>query len=257
MEDQPNKSCPLKLCILDAKQTVLGVALFTTLAAFGGLVLSSPPSRPKPLNSQSLTLESTRPNSLVVDGKSRPIAVASVEADDLEIQHAVAEQPKHNSIKTVGSEESASEKLDSVPEIATVEKTETVDEQDRIYHEKAIGVWQDFFKGKRTLTVRKDGTATMLVELSGLTAKLFASKLTFEMDWSIKDGRMKKVSTGGKPKAKVNIVLKTVGTTVDEKILVLNNETMVLLDKDGKTKYNWKRLKPDSALHQANENEQN
>jgi hypothetical protein len=33
-----------------------------------------------------------------------------------------------------------------------------------------LGTWQDDYQGKRTLTVRPDGTATMLVEFDGWKA---------------------------------------------------------------------------------------
>ena len=238
MEDQTNDSCPLKLCAVDGKHIVLGVAMIAMILAFCGINNSSEFQTIDDNRSQAAT-----PKDLVVDANPRPINAGSPSEttaieEPSEVEHAVAEHTNSTDITTVGSE-SSSNNSDSAAEDAI----ESLSPQDRIYSEKAIGVWQDHFKGTRTLTVRKDGTATMVVELTGLTAKLFASKLTFEMDWSIKDGRMKKVSTGGHPKAKVNLVLKTVGTTVNEKILELTKESMVLLDKDGKTKYKWKRVK--------------
>src|SRR5262245_26263900 len=48
-----------------------------------------------------------------------------------------------------------------------------------------LGVWKDEYKGKRTMTLNEDGTGTMVVELSGAQAFLFASKLHFDMKWSL------------------------------------------------------------------------
>jgi hypothetical protein len=105
-----------------------------------------------------------------------------------------------------------------------------------------VGTWQDEYQGKRTMTVRADGTATMVVELHGWKAALYASRLTFEMVWSIQDGRLKKRTTGGEPSGKVNAILKMMGDRVDERILELTAEQLLLLDQNGKRKYDWHRL---------------
>lgn len=125
------------------------------------------------------------------------------------------------------------------------------DPSDDELRKQVIGTWQDNYKGKRVLTVREDGTATMVVEPSGFGA-LFAAKMTFEMNWSIEDGRLKKKTTGGKPETKVNLILKTMGDRVDEPILELTDERLLLLDKDGETKYDWKRVKePESDQNKS------
>ncbi len=104
-----------------------------------------------------------------------------------------------------------------------------------------VGVWEDEYQGKRTLTLQQDGTGTMLVELSGLKAMLFASSLRFEMVWSVEAGRLKKRTTGGEPASQVQLILKTMGDRVDEKILKLTEDRLLLLDQDGETKYDWRR----------------
>jgi hypothetical protein len=105
----------------------------------------------------------------------------------------------------------------------------------------ALGVWEDDFHGRRTMTLREDGSGTMVVELQGIEATLFASKLTFEMLWSVRDGRMQMRTTGGEPAGRVKLVLKLEGDRVDQPIVELSEGSLVLLDKDGKTKYNWRR----------------
>ena len=106
------------------------------------------------------------------------------------------------------------------------------------------GTWQDEYQGnKRTLTLRKDGTGTMVVELNGLQATLVAPRLTFNMEWSIADGRLKKQSLDGEPAAQVSMILATMGDTANETILELTEERMLLLDQDGKTKYDWRKVR--------------
>jgi len=109
----------------------------------------------------------------------------------------------------------------------------------------AVGTWEDAYRGKRTMTLRADGTGTMVVEPSGSGAA-FASRLKFEMVWSVADGRLKKRTVGGEPAWKVNLILTAYGDRVDEPILELTADRLLLLDKDGRTQYDWRRVQPES-----------
>lgn len=104
-----------------------------------------------------------------------------------------------------------------------------------------VGTWADDFKGKRTMTIRQDGTATMVVELEGANA-LLGSRLQFEMEWSIEGGRLKKRTIGGEPSRRVSLILKAMGDRVDEPILELTEQRLLLLDGDGRTRYEWQRV---------------
>jgi hypothetical protein len=108
------------------------------------------------------------------------------------------------------------------------------------------GKWHDEYHGKRHLTVRADGTGTMVVEPDGIGKKLFAAQLTFEIEWSIEDGRVTMKMLNGEPKSKVQLILKIYGQEAEFKILELNDERMLLLDADGKTRYDWRRQEPAS-----------
>ena len=105
-----------------------------------------------------------------------------------------------------------------------------------------VGTWQDEYEGKRTMTICQDGTATMVVELEGWRAMMSASRLRFDMEWSIEDGRLKKRTVGGEPAGKVNLILKMMGDRVDEPILELTEQRLLLLDGDGQKKYDWRRV---------------
>jgi len=117
-------------------------------------------------------------------------------------------------------------------------------DQDAEYRALALGTWQDEYKGKRTMHLNDDGTGTMIVELSGLSATLFASRLEFDMAWSIEDGRMKKQTLGGRPAVKVKAILSMMGDRVGEPILELSQDRLLLLDADGETQYDWRRVPP-------------
>jgi hypothetical protein len=63
------------------------------------------------------------------------------------------------------------------------------------------------------------------------------------MKWSVEKGRLKKRTVGGKPAAQVQLILSTMGDRVNEPILELTKKRLLLLDKNGKTKYDWRRAK--------------
>jgi hypothetical protein len=107
-----------------------------------------------------------------------------------------------------------------------------------------LGVWQDEYKGKRTMTLKDDGTGTMVVELTGWEATLYASRLRFDMKWSLKGKQLTKTTTGGEPKEKVNIVLNLFGNTAEETIEELTENRLLVIDKD-KKKFDWRRPKTD------------
>ncbi len=115
------------------------------------------------------------------------------------------------------------------------------------YRSLVLGTWQDEYQGKRTMTLKEDGSGTMIVELSGWRAALSAPRLKFNMKWSVKDGHLKKQTIDGEPPAQVKMILSTMGDHVDEPILELTEDRLLLLDKDGKTKYDWKRVKGNSS----------
>ena len=106
-----------------------------------------------------------------------------------------------------------------------------------------LGTWEDQYQGKRTMTLNEDGTGTMIVELSGWRAALSAAQLKFNMKWSVDGGHLKKQTISGEPETQVKMILSTMGDHVDEPILELTEDRLLLLDKDGKTKYDWKRVR--------------
>jgi hypothetical protein len=140
-----------------------------------------------------------------------------------------------------------SPKMADAPPANPESKPETEEDKTR---RKLLGVWQDEYKGKRTMTLNEDGTGTMLVELSGLQATLFASKLRFDMKWSLEGKTLTKKTVGGEPADKVNLILNTMGNQADDTILECNDDQLLLLDKDGVTKYDWRRVKEEEG-HKA------
>lgn len=91
------------------------------------------------------------------------------------------------------------------------------------------------------MTLYEDGTGTMVVDLEGAAAILFAPQLRFDMRWSIEGDRIKMQTVGGEPATKVQVILKMMGDRVEQPIVELSETRLLLLDQDGKTRYEWRR----------------
>lgn len=154
-----------------------------------------------------------------------PLAIIAVALGILASMPALAEQRKQGS------------------GVAPPKDARKLSDQDERLRRMVVGTWEDDYQGKRTMTLKQDGTGTMIVELDGVKAALFASRLTFNMKWSVEKGRLKKRTINGTPTARVQMILKMMGDRVDEPILELTDRRLLLLDKDRKTKYDWRRVR--------------
>jgi hypothetical protein len=115
---------------------------------------------------------------------------------------------------------------------------------DERFRSAILGVWEDEYRGKRHLTVRDDGTGTMLVEPDGIGKRLLAAELKFELEWTVTDGRVTMTMIRGEPKSKVQLILKLYGQEAEYRILEMTDDRMQLMDPDGKTRYDWRRPGP-------------
>jgi hypothetical protein len=106
-----------------------------------------------------------------------------------------------------------------------------------------IGVWADDYQGQRTLTVRPDGTATMVVQFDGWKARLFTPRLQIETSWTVDAGRFNRQTVGGEPADKVEFVKNRVGDRASDRIVKVTADRMLLVDQDGETQYDWRRLR--------------
>jgi hypothetical protein len=108
-----------------------------------------------------------------------------------------------------------------------------------------LGVWEDDYQGHRTLTLKDDGTGSMLVELEGLASSLFANTMEFDEEWSFDaDGQLlTMIASGGKPATKVNLVLRMYGTRATYKVVDVSEDVMVLVDQADEKRYEWRRVK--------------
>jgi len=114
---------------------------------------------------------------------------------------------------------------------------------DAVLSKKMLGTWEDDYKGHRILTLLADGSGTMVVELDGFAATLFAEKLTFQEKWSVAEGRVTMKATGGEPSGKVGLVLSLHGDTSTQKIVEVTDDRMILVEQPSGTRFEWRRVR--------------
>lgn len=109
--------------------------------------------------------------------------------------------------------------------------------------ELLLGKWTQQRTGTRNLTVREDGTATMIVILDSPYNYVFGDKITLYIDWTLKDGRLIFKTNGGKPATQIKVLTKMFGSERDQPILELTSQRLLLKDGDeGEPNHDWKRV---------------
>ncbi len=142
---------------------------------------------------------------------------------------------------------SARSETESAAEIQLVsrEVAEDSSDPDVAIRRQLVGVWKDEYQGLRTLTIRPDGTATMVMELQGLH-RLFAQKLTFEEQWTLRGNDLQFHLVSGEPKAKIEFVMDLKGNHFKQKILELTASRLLVWDECEQVEMDWKRVSPQS-----------
>jgi len=114
--------------------------------------------------------------------------------------------------------------------------------RDEAYRRLVIGKWETERSGHRELTVRPDGTATMIVQLTGFNAVLFGKKLTFWIQWTIQDGKLAFSTTGGEPASRIKVITVMYGTNRTQQIRSLTKDRLLLIDEEGDPDHDCRRV---------------
>jgi hypothetical protein len=104
-----------------------------------------------------------------------------------------------------------------------------------------LGSWTRESYGTRTLTIREDGTAKMVIKPSSVYSFIFGSVINIDVKWELQDGHVDYKVTGGTPADKVKLAKDTWGDHWHEKIDKLDGTTLILVGKEG-DKYEWTRI---------------
>ena len=107
------------------------------------------------------------------------------------------------------------------------------------------GTWTRESYGNRQLTIREDGTASMVIKPSTVYALVFGDQIDIEVKWELQDGYVDYKVTSATPAEKFEMAKKTWGDHWHEKINKLDENTLILLGEEG-DEYEWTRVESGS-----------
>lgn len=127
---------------------------------------------------------------------------------------------------------------------------ETCDERHEILALRAqlVGAWEDDHMGRRVMTLRPDGTGTMLVELKGPAKLLIGPRLLFTLTWSVDERTLSLQMTGDEPAKKVAMITRRYGDKAEQHIEEIDGQWLYVHDLDDGDEFAFRRLEPTITL---------
>lgn len=111
--------------------------------------------------------------------------------------------------------------------------------------QQLVGTWFQERFGRRTLTIRSDGTALMIIEPSDVFAFAFGKRVEVQLTWEFDGDRAKYRVVDGSPKDKLELAKKSWGDAWDEQVVDITEMSFVLVGADG-VRYEWRRATDDT-----------
>jgi len=111
-----------------------------------------------------------------------------------------------------------------------------------------VGAWEDDHMGRRVMTLRPDGTGTMLVELKGPAKLLVGPRLLFTLTWSVEERTLSLKMTGGEPAKKVAMITRRYGDKAEQHIEEIDGQWLYVHDLDDGDEFAFRRLEPTITL---------
>ena len=110
-----------------------------------------------------------------------------------------------------------------------------------------VGCWRDGFCGQRTLTLKADGSATMLLELDFAGRLLYGKTLEFDLQWSLDGSTLSFEILTGRPVDAAKSAMKLWGEAFDYRIELVDNEHLHGWASDDSILYKLRRIEPAEA----------
>ncbi len=104
-----------------------------------------------------------------------------------------------------------------------------------------VGRWRQYLYGERSLTIRDDGTGTMVVVPEGVWAFVFGEKVTVELKWAVEEGFLNYEIVSGQPEEGIKVVKEMWGDHWSQEILTLTDSKFVVISDDD-NRYEWERV---------------
>ena len=105
-----------------------------------------------------------------------------------------------------------------------------------------VGCWRDGFCGQRTLTLKPDGSATMLLELDFAGRLLYGKTLEFDLQWSLDGSTLSFEILTGRPIDAAKSAMKLWGEAFDYRLELVDNESLHGWASDDSILYKLRRI---------------
>ena len=104
------------------------------------------------------------------------------------------------------------------------------------------GCWKDSFCGQRTLTLKSDGSATMLLELDFAGRLLYGKTLEFDMRWSLEGSILSFEILTGRPVDAARSAIKLWGEAFEYRLELVDHERLHGWASDDSILYKLRRV---------------
>ncbi|QDV50510.1 hypothetical protein [Gimesia fumaroli] len=107
---------------------------------------------------------------------------------------------------------------------------------------KLVGKWeQTKSSSKQILTIKENGTATMLIEPQGLWTAVLGKQVTIDIEWSLNAATLTLRAVGGKPENKLDYIRQLWGSEFVREINSIEDKMFTLRDNKGDVSQKWIR----------------
>ena len=107
---------------------------------------------------------------------------------------------------------------------------------------KLVGKWeQTKSSSKQILTIKENGTATMLIEPQGLWTAVLGKQVSIDIEWSLDAATLTLRAVGGKPENKLDYIKQLWGSEFVREINSIEDKMFTLRDDKGDVSQKWIR----------------
>lgn len=186
----------------------------------------------------------------ILSGCSGSLAVESTVPDQLpSIKNE--KQPAPESVAEQNVATPAQGTTEKPAESATTVTTGLQPKLTKVDPAQLVGQWKDSFFGTRTLVLKPDGTAKMVLDLDFTGRLLYGKRLEFDMIWSVEGAVVTIDVLSGRPEKPAKSAMSTWGDRYVYLLDCVEDHQVEMRDSDGSMSHVLRRVSDDPST--ANE----
>lgn len=107
---------------------------------------------------------------------------------------------------------------------------------------RLVGKWeQTKSTSKQILTIKENGTATMVIEPQGIWSTVLGKKVTVDIEWHLNAATLTLLAVGGSPENKLDYIKQLWGSEFVREIHSIEDKMFTLRDVEGDVSQKWIR----------------